>query len=67
MCELKELTNLYLSHNKVNADCVDSLLKEMKSLKVLDVRFNCVSEEEKKGLREEKEKNGELKALQLFL
>lgn len=55
------MNNLYLSHNKINADCVRKLL-EIEELTVLDVRFNEVQNEEKEGLRALKKEQ-----LQLFL
>lgn len=59
--ELKNLNNLYLSHNKVTTKCVWKYL-ELEELKVLDVRFNSIGEEDKDGLRTNKKEN-----LQLFL
>jgi hypothetical protein len=59
--ECKSLNNLYLSHNKINADCVRKLL-EIEELTVLDVRFNEVQNEEKEALRALKKEQ-----LQLFL
>ncbi len=52
---LSNLNNLYLSHNKITVKCVWAYL-QIEALKVLDVRFNLITQEEremvKRGLRE---------------
>lgn len=46
IAKLYNLNNLYLSHNKITVKCVWEYLK-MENLKVLDVRFNLITQEER--------------------
>lgn len=61
IAQLNNLNNLYLSHNKITSRCVWTYF-DMPALKVLDVRFNEISPEERETIK------GQVKEqLQLFL
>jgi Leucine-rich repeat (LRR) protein len=61
IAQLTNLNNLYLSHNKITSRCVWAYF-EMPALKVLDVRFNEVSPEERDAIKGQAKEQ-----LQLFL
>lgn len=58
---LKQLSNLYLSHNKVQA-IIGLKLVELPEMKVLDLRFNDMNKEEKQAIKQKCNTN-----IQLFL
>lgn len=45
------MNNLYLSHNQIDKSAVYIIIKELKMLRVLDVRFNQINKEEKEEIR----------------
>lgn len=50
MGKLRNLSNLYLSHNRIQT-VVGVKLVELPELKVLDLRFNDISKEEKGDIK----------------
>jgi hypothetical protein len=60
--KLGKMTHLYISSNKLTAMSVKWTLKDLKEIMVFDVRFNCVENIEKEGIRALKSEN-----LQIFL
>ena len=50
LAKLVNLSNLYLSNNEVDVSCVEKYLK-FENLRVLDVRFTKLTEEEKERLK----------------